>query len=250
MRKLILPFLLISGTWMSCDKKTEDLSEINKGHNFFPLEIGKYILYDVDSTYWDDFLGQVKIIERCQVRYSVDDTFRDASGRLSYKIVVNTRKTAADPFHPSEVIYATPTENTLEYSQKNLTFLKLVFPVGNGINWNGNAMIPVTDPDYSDEYNNEKWQYTYSDFDKEFNTGNNLYEHTVTVNQIDDQLNDPDVDSSAYAYRNYANEVYAYNVGMIYREREYWTFQPKVGNSGGSGFRKGYGVIMKAVENN
>ncbi len=251
MRNLFIPFLvLVSVIWISCNKKTEDLSEINKGYKFFPLEIGKYVLYNVDSTYWDDFLGSVIVMERCQVRYSVDDTFRDASGRLSYKIVVNARKNASDPFYPSEVIYATPTETTLEYTQKNLTFIKLVFPVDNFVYWNGNSMLPLADPDYSEEFGGDKWSYNYSKFDKEFDPGNNLYEHTVTVNQIDEQLNDPDIDSTAYAYKNYSKEVYAYNVGLVYKERVYWTFQPKEGNSGGSGYRKGYGVIMRAIENN
>ena len=249
MRKILLPLLLVSVGFASCDKETEDLSEMAQGHKFFPTEIGKYILYDVDTLYWDDHLG-TSVPTHWQARYDVVDTFRDAEGRLSYVMNVQIRATESSPFMPDDVIYVTPTDGHVLFKQKNLTFMKLVFPVSNGKSWNGNAMIPTNDQDFK-EYNNDKWNYTYSNFDTEFDPGNNLYEHTVTVNQIDDVLNNPDVDSTAYAYKNYSQEIYAYNVGMVYRERIYWEFQPKApGGSGGSGFRKGYEVRMRAVENN
>lgn len=252
MRKILLPFLIVSLGLASCKKEKEDISEINEGYKFMPLEIGKYILYDVDSTYWDGQTGDgvgVPIPTASQVRYSVEDTFRDAGGRLSYRITVLTRNTTADPFRPNDVVYATPTENGVEYSQKNVTYIKLTFPVAEGRSWNGNAMIPSND-DYYKEYHSDKWRYTYANFDKDYDLGIRLFNHTVTVNHIDDQLNDPDTDSTAYAYRNFSQEVYAYNVGLIYRERVYWEFQPKVGSSGGSGKRKGYAVRMRAVDHN
>jgi hypothetical protein len=249
MRKFILPFLLISVGLVSCKKETEDLSEISKGNKFYPTEIGKYIIYNYDSTYWDD-LNLREGHEIGQVRYYVADTFRDDAGRLSYVINVQQRANDKDPYKPNDVIYVTPTADHIEMEQKNLHFIKMTFPVSNGKSWNGNAMVPITDEDYKKEYDNSNWKYTYANFNTEFDPGNNLYEHTVTVNQIDDALNDPDVDSNAYAYRNYSKEVYAYNVGLVYKERIYWEFQPKVGGSGGSGYRKGYGVILRAVENN
>jgi len=247
MRKILLPLLLVSVGFASCDKETEDLSEMSKGHKFFPTEIGKYIVYNYDSVYFNDQL-RADVPKSGQVRYYVADTFRDNAGRLSYVINVQSRANDTDPYVPNDVIYVTPTEDRVEFKQKNLTFLKMVFPVANGQSWNGNAMVPLGDADYA-EFAGDQWKYTYSDFDREFDPGNNLYEHTVTVNHIDDALNVP-VDSTAYAYRNYSKEVYAYNVGMVYRERVYWVFQPKVGGSGGSGYPKGYSVIMRAVENN
>lgn len=249
MRKLIFPFLLISIGLVSCKKETEDLSEISQGNKFFPTEIGKYIIYNYDSTIYDD-LKRLEAHVIGQVRYYVADTFRDGANRLSYTLNVQSRKNNKDPFIPNDVIYVTPSGERIEMEQKNLKFIKMVFPVSNGKSWNGNAMIPLDDNDYKEEYDNEKWNYSYTNFDTEFDPGNNLFEHTVTVNQIDDVLNNPDVDSTAYAYRNYAQEIYAYNVGMIYKERIFWVFQPKVGSSGGSGYRKGYAVTMKAVENN
>ena len=252
MRKILFPLLAIAAfsiTFVSCKKDKEDLSEIAQGHKYGGVyvdggaySLGKYILYNVDSTYWDDFLG-VSVPTHCQLRYNVVDTFRDDQNRLSYVIDILYRKTSQDPYVPADVAYVTPTATGLEFSQRNIKFLKLVFPVSEGKSWNGNTFIPLGDEDYA-EYDNNKWNYTYANVDKPFDPGNNLYEHTVTVNQIDDALNNPDVDSTVYAYRNYAQEVYAYNVGMVYRERIYWVYQPTIGA------RKGYEVVMRAVESN
>lgn len=253
MRKLLLPvFALAIGSGLfltSCEKETSGYEDMTNGKEFMPLEIGRYVLYDVDSIIWDDFL-RAQIHHHSQQRYDVVDTFRDDANRLSYVINVLSRPSAQFPFKADNVIHVTPTETSMEYKQRNLTFLKLIFPVSNGVNWNGNAKIPLGDTDY-EEYNNPKWNYNYANLGQSYDPGNNFYANSVTVNQIDDQLNDPDVDSTAYAYKNYSQEVYAYNVGMVYRKRTYWVFQPSAGSEGGgSGYRKGYEVTMKAVDNN
>lgn len=249
MRKIILPVILFfigSSLLISCKKDDDiDTSDIHQGQLFFPAQVGKYIVYDVDSTYWDDVL-KAEIHHRCQLRYDVADSFY-RNGVLSYKVNILRRPTPTDDYSAVDVIYYTPSENRVEVTQKNLHFIKMVFPVSNGVSWNGNALIPVGDSDYQ-QYANDQWNYSYANFDQPFDPGNNLYQHTVTVNQIDYALGDPELDSNAVAARNYAQEVYAYQVGLIYQERIYWTFEPAA--EGGSGYRKGYGVLMKAVDNN
>lgn len=252
MRKIILPTLaILMGVlcFSSCKKESVDLSGIEQGNNYLPFEIGKYIIYNVDSTIWNDFLG-AEIHHSSQMRYDVVDTFT-SGGALSYVINVLYRPTTLSAWEPNDVVYATVTQDRVVFTQQNLKFIKMVFPTEEGKAWNGNAMIPLNNG-INAEFDNNKWLYTYADVDEQFNTGNILFEHTITVNGIDDELNDPEENPTAYAYKNYAQEKYAYNVGLIYKERIYWVFQPKSpdGQSGGSGFRKGYGVVMKAVEHN
>lgn len=237
------------GLFSSCKKEKEDLSGIEKGNAYLPFEIGKYVVYDVDSTIWDDFL-KAEIHHTSQMRYNVVDTFT-SEGKLSYVINILYRPTTIDSWVPNDVVYATVTDDKVVFTQKNLKYIKMVFPVQDGKTWDGNAMIPMNNGANA-EFDNDKWIYTYANLNQQFDPGNNLYEHTVTVNEIDDQLNDPEADSLSYAYKNYSQEKYAYNVGLIYKERIYWVFEPKSpdGLSGGSGYRKGYGVVMKAVENN
>lgn len=252
MRKVIIPLaLFLSGTlfFSSCKKESVNLSELENGKGFYPLEIGKYVVYDVDSLVYNDQL-KATIPSQCQLRYNVSDTFRDDQGQLAYVINILYRKTAADAYVPHDILYASVHGSQLVITEQNLRFIKLTFPVENGNTWNGNALIPLGDKN-NIQYDNSHWNYVYSDFNHSYNTGLKLFQHTVTVNEIDDQLNNPDVDSTMEAYKNYAQEVYANNVGMIYRERIYWTFQPSSdGQTGGSGYRKGFSVIMRAVDHN
>src|SRR5690606_24628042 len=126
----------------SCKKETTNLSEMEKGQNFYPLEVGKYVVYDVDSLIWDDHL-KATIPYQCQLRYSVSDTFRNDAGDMAYVINVQYRKTAADAYVPHNVLYAARHNSQLVVTQDNLKFIKLTFPVENGNQWDGNAMIAL-----------------------------------------------------------------------------------------------------------
>lgn len=244
----ILSVLLIS----SCTKKVdEDLSELSVGYNFYPLEIGKYILYDVDSIYWDDFL-RAEVHHRSQMRYECVDSFENGTGEISYVINVQQRATPTSPFVANDVIHVTRNNDRLVVNQGNMNFINLVFPVEENKNWDGLSMIPLENQSHFPErFHNPAWNFEYTNVNHSYDPGNRYYQHTVTVNHIDEQLNDPDEDSTAYAYKNYSQEVYAYNVGMIYKELVYWVYQPEgPNNSGGSGYRKGYALTMRAVDNN
>ena len=207
---------------------------------YFPLQVGKYILYDVDSVIYDDF-NQVTNHIPYQLRYDVVDSFRDNQGRLSYTINVIKRKNSSEPYSVADVIHVTRTNTSLEWVQKNARLIKMVYPIAEGKSWNSNAYITNLD-DTLKEYHNYNWNSHYVNVDKPFNPGNNPFEHTVTVNGIDETINVPD--TNVFAARNYSQEIYAYNVGLVYRERIFWEYQPNVG------YRKGYEVLMRAVEQN
>lgn len=220
----------------------------NKGVEYYPLEIGKYILYDVDSTYWDDFLRE-EIPIRWQMRYECVDTFRDHENRLSYIVNVYRRPAATYPFEIDNVIHVTPTEKHVEFYQKNIGFIAMVFPVANGKSWNGLALIN-TDKTKHPAFKSTKWNYHYEDVDKKYFNGIENFESTITIMQIDEQINNPDVDSTVYAEKIYGKEIYAKDVGLVYKEFVYWTFDPKMPGSPATGFRKGSAVVMKAVDHN
>lgn len=253
MRKLSYLLLLMVGFIVaSCNKETgPDLDEMKQGYNFFPLEVGKYVLYDVDSIYWDDFL-KAEIHHRSQMRYECVDSFTNGEKETSYVINVMERKTPTSPYYPSDVIHVTRSNNRLIVNQSSMKTIDLVFPVDDGTEWDGLAMLPLENSTYFPaRLQDPAYTYLYEDYGHSYNTGNKHYENTVTVHHIDEGINDPEVDSTIYASKNYAKDIYAYDVGLIYREIVYWTFQPKnPDGSGGSGYKKGFGLTMRAVENN
>src|SRR5690606_11895221 len=160
MRKFFTPIAVgivsLTTLFTSCKKEKDETVASNNGREYAPYEVGKYILYNVDSIYWDDFL-RAKIAYSCQLRYQIADTFTNAEGKFSYKIDVLYRQKNSDPFVPKEVIYATPTETSLEINQKNLNFIKLIFPIAENVSWNGNAKVPIHDQQYAADYGNSNW---------------------------------------------------------------------------------------------
>jgi hypothetical protein len=246
MKRNILPVLslaiLLGIVLFSCTKKKDDSYRENPSKGYFPLSFGKYVVYDVDSILWDDFQC-VKSLHRYQMRHTIVDTFRDDSNRLTYRVDVMIRKQDSLPWENHRVIFVTPTDTRLELVESNLRYIKLVFPISDNVTWQGNSMIPALDQDY--RYL-QGWTYQYSNYTEPFNDGFTYFENTVTVSHVDEQQNDPETMPNSYAYKTYSQEVYAFNVGMVYREMTHWVYDPSVGTL----CRKGYSVVMRAVDHN
>lgn len=226
----------------SCTKKQEQFTG-DYSKNYFPLTIGKTVTYAVDSTIWDNFYD-VQTFHRYQMRWTISDTFRDEQFRLSYRIDSHIRTADSMPWKTHRVMYVTPTPTTLEYVEENLRFIKLIFPIQNGGTWKGNANISNLDKDNAYFHN---WDYYYDKFSQPFSNGYVNFDNTVTVNAVNDTLNDPEKMPTEYATKTFAKEVYAQGVGMVYREVTRWVYDPA---SDAKPFRHGYSVEMKAIDHN
>lgn len=205
------------------------------------MAVGKYVTYQVDSTIYDDFLG-LSYMHSYQMRYDVADTFTDAEGRPSFIMTTMVRAHDTDAWVPGEVLYVTPTNLGLEYVQQSLRFRKLVTPVQQGYTWKGNSLIATSDQDY--QYL-DNWDYTYTAVAAPYNNGHLEFDNTITVNEQDYSLNIPYDASTLYAERTFAKEIYAKDVGLVYREITHYVLDRNV-----AGFPKGYSVVMYATDHN
>jgi hypothetical protein len=243
MSRKILPALLLLfcfAAFFACKKSTTPAGDPTK--QYFPIKFGKSITYNVDSIYYIDSLcKQIEVTS--QQMYSITDSFRDSQNRLSYLMNIYTRPNATAGWQAQSVVYVTPTGNSIEYVQSTMRFIKLVFPVAANVTWAGNSEIEQVDSIYKAFSN---WTYTYQNPQMAYNNGLVNYNNTVTVLEENDSLSNPTTDPAAPASRTFYQEVYAYNVGMVYREFTHWTYTP---DSLGS-CKKGYSVIMRAIDNN
>ncbi len=245
MNKKFLPLLLAALFFLgfySCKKVDENNKypdEYSRG--YYPLQFGRYVVYNVDSTIWDDFLC-VKTVHKYQMRYTIADTFRDNENRLSYRMDVHIRNNDSSVFVIHRVIYLTRTPTRLEYVEANVRFIKLIFPVSTDARWLGNALIPEADEDY--KYF-QGWNYQYGSVGADYSNGLVDFKNTVTVNEIDEQINNPELQPGAYSEKTFSKEVYGYDIGMIYRETTRWIYDPGVASC-----RRGYSVVMRAVDHN
>lgn len=245
MSKRLLSFIAVATalSFSSCTKEKEPDYGPDQSRGYYPLHKGHFVVYDVDSVLWNDF-DEDSTHRHCQVRYNIVDTFRDAQKRISYQIDITKRSGESDPWVPHDVIFATPTENGLDVVQNNLRFQKLSFPAWNNKTWKGNSQIAVADQDlmyFAD------WDYRYSHIGESYNNSRVNFENTIIVDQVDYKLNDPVTAPNVYAERTYGREIYGLSVGLVYREAVRWTYDQ---NSQGHYARKGWEVIMRAVDHN
>jgi hypothetical protein len=208
---------------------------------YFPTKIGTSVTYDVDSIiYIDTTCKQLEI--RSQMMYAITDTFRDTSNTLSYIMNVYTRPYDGGFWKPLNVILVVPRTNRMEVVQDENRFVKMMFPVSNGVSWPGNQYIEIQDSARSYFAN---WNYKYQNVGLQYDNGYVNYANTVTVLEDDETVNNPGVDTAILSYRTYAKEVYAYGVGMIYREWTHWVYNPDT-----TVCVRGYQVTMRATGNN
>lgn len=219
-----------------------------------PLQPGKYIHYRLDSMRFIDF-GQRDTVVSYDAKDVIDGEVTDNLGRQTFRVVRYLRDLSStnDEDYVAKLTYfVTPTRESIEVQEENLKFQKLRLPVNNGFNWHGNSFLPATPYFELFQFSNDEdiglWDYTYSNVNEPATINDNIYDSTVTVQQVADSSNVPIEFPEGLAYRNYWTETYAKNIGLIYKEVVMWEYQPP--NSGNPGFRSGFGLKLSIIDHN
>ena len=246
MRKLLSVVVIIL-FFTACSKKNDDL-QLTTIQDYAPLTVGKYITYSLDSLVFTN-LNTTEAHRLYEVKYLVADTFRDNAGRKNFRIVRYIRNNPTESFSSEYTFSAINTGNSFEFVENNLRFIKLTLPVKNFHSWKGNAYLNVTAtvPGYGNLNFLDDWDYTYDNVDApplgiQF-PGFNLT-NTITVNQKDVSINLPVTAATNIATKDFAKEIYAKDIGMVYRQFIHWEYQ--------NGITKynGFGVTMKMIDKN
>lgn len=244
----ILIFLIVS-----CKKQTGSVSTAQLDE-YYPLQVGKYIRYRLDSMRFVNF-GQKDTIISYDAKDVVEAEITDNENRPGFRVVRYLRDIASTDeadYTPKMTYVVTPTGQSIEVVENNLRYQKLRMPVTEGYNWHGNTFLPSA-PFYElYEFSNDEdidiWDYTYQDVNQPFSVDDNIYDSTTTVLQVADSSNVPIEFPDGLAYRNYWTETYAKNIGLIYKEVVMWEYQPP--NSGNPGFKSGFGLKMAIIDHN
>src|SRR3954471_9045211 len=185
MKKITGAFLLLSFVVLSsCGKETETLmtGSIN---DYFPLQTGKTFLYRLDSTVPAAF-GTSLTVKSYQALDTIESTFTDNQGRLSYRIFRMIRDTAGlKPWQFAATYFATPTDQWIEYVDNNLRFIKLHQPVTDGYTWKAHSFIDTKSLNTTVSYLDE-WEYEYRNLRLPYRPFNATFDSAVTVFQQDE----------------------------------------------------------------
>ena len=214
----LLAAFLSSGLFWTCSKIPQapyDPAELAEQHRYYPLEIGKFLEYHVDSIVYDFAPGGgiLRDSVRCWVKEEVVDTFRDQTGLLVYRIERYERKHDSLPWQIKNVISASRMGTQAIRTENNLRFLKLVFPYNRFTNWDGNLWI---DQYLEIEIAGERirpfvnWNYEVDSLDIPAQIGAFAFDSVLVVTEVDE---------TNAIERRLSRSKYAKNIGLVYREQ-------------------------------
>lgn len=196
LRYIIFGFILILGVNACKDKDDPEIPYL--GLNYYPDEIGHWVIYDVDSTYKYGF-DLVTHHAHYQIKEIITDTFLDNEGRKTLRLE-RYRKDSMS--YPDWTIYqvwtANKTASNLERYEDNYRYVKLQFPLTRNATWNGNSKNTLN-----------AFDYIMTDVHETETVGKLLFDSVSTVLHTDDTLN--------LIERTYEYEKYATNAGLVYR---------------------------------
>lgn len=243
LKKIVLPVILLCVCFAACKKGNEELNTTPISE-YTPLEVGKYITYQLDSFRYLPFSLQGVTLSY-QVKFVVDGQITDNLGRPAYRIVRQIRVNPTDAWVNDNSFTAIPGENSFEFIDNNLRFLKLRGPVKDGFTWKGNSYINTTSQ-FSDFAYLDGWDYMYDSVGAPLSLGSFALDNTIKIAQRDEIIGNPD-DPNSYSEINYGVEYYAKGIGLVYKRIFHSEYQPPttIGTTGSySSDSKGYTLTM------
>lgn len=238
MNRLALIFLAISLTLSSC--YDEDLSGIDLGYDYFPVELGRYVTYEVDSIWRDDIIGPIGSGNVSYVLRDLNESiFIDEEGREAIRI--ERSRLANGTVIIKDIWSRVVIPAFAEQNEENVIFVKHNFPIVAGKSWDGHIRAtPQSIQEYYGAANiPTDWDYTYSAVNEPYTIGGLTFDSTVTVIQIDRP--------AVFGISVYAKEVYAKHVGMVHKQLMVYNVQQGANSPSGRD-SIGYEFEMRAID--
>jgi len=201
----------------------EDLSGSDLGYSYFPIEIGIYVTYQVDSAWRDDIIGPIGSGQASYVLRDINQsTFMDEEGREAIR--VERQMQSGSNWSIKDVWSRVTTVDFSEQNEENVIFVKHNFPVLEDKTWDGHIRAtPQSIQEYYGQANiPTDWNYTYESVDEPYTINGFTFDSTVTVIQIDRPV--------VFGVAVYAKEVYAKHVGMIHKKLTVYNIQQNASN--------------------
>ena len=216
-----LLILIIVVMAFGCGKQTETITVIS-AKELYPISVGKTFIYRLDSTVVATFGASLQK-KSYLAKDSIESSFLDNQGRQSYRIFRYISDTLlSKPYQYSSTYYAVIDSNKIEYVDNNLRFITLVNPVSTNTTWAGNSAINTTTN--SDNYYLNNWQYKYQNIFEPYTVKKGNISNTVTILQ-QDESSGLNFDPNFYYNKTYSTEVYAKEIGLIFKDFLHYTYQ-------------------------
>jgi hypothetical protein len=222
MKKERLTFfvLLLLTVSFACKKKSDDTSAVDTTYDYFPVDIGRTWVYDVDSIVYDDNTGVTKIDTfSYQYKETITAGITDDMGKPAMQLERYFRQNDSDMWHRANSWIISRDNLTAQKVQENIRYVKLVFPLNINKVWDENV------------YNNTGSNLdSLNYFDGPATVNGQSFPKTLKVIRSEEENIIEEIVKS---------EIYARNVGLIYLQSDSINTQPidTLGNTRSRGYR-------------
>jgi len=158
----------------------------------------------VDSIVYTD-LPKDTVTYKYRIKEKIADTFTDNEGKPAIRLeryikMYNPLKSYDSiPWTMKEVWMINATNKSIQISERDIRYTKLIFPIQENANWNGNANNTL-----------DEWIYSYEYVDKSETINNVKLDKVLMVKQFELKTL-----ISVQVY----TEKFAKGIGLVYREK-------------------------------
>lgn len=200
---LLVVLLLFAG----CKKEEDPVALEIPGLDYFPLESGRFVVYEADSTVYSD-VPKDTLYYRYLIKEKIEEKIGEEDGSSLYRL--NRYIKWFDPATPydsmewkvKEAWLVKANKQRIIVQENNLSYVKLIFPTLQGAQWNGNAFNTM-----------DRVNYRYEGVDQPLSMNGLNFSKSLKVTQYLDTANAIKYDLNI--------EQFATNVGLIYRQNEH-----------------------------
>ena len=190
-------FSLIFGTLIaSCSTGTIEPNSVALGTEYFPLETGRYIDYQVEDIQFS--IINAPDTSRYLIRELIADKFLDINGDSAFRLERFRRPNATTTWELDSVWVAKRSTTRAVVIQNNQPLVKLVFPLEENRRWDGNILNG-----FSENF------YEIKNLGQAFSVDTFNFAKTLKVVQAND---------SSLVSIDQRNEIYAVDVGLVYKD--------------------------------
>ncbi|MCA6078894.1 hypothetical protein [Fulvivirga sedimenti] len=168
------------------------------GQDFFPLEIGRFVEYNVTHTIYP--VNGAPVTDQFVLRQEIVDTINNQAGGLTYVLYRWRRDQESDPWQFVATWSARLENNRIVINEGNTPFIKISLPARNELMWNGNALNSMQEDNYV---------LTGLDLPYSLPDQSAIPSMTVIQEEFDDLV---------IGERDIRREIYGRNVGLLKRE--------------------------------
>lgn len=194
--KWVGSFLVLITSVSSCNETIEAQPE-TVGYDFYPIEIGQYSIYEVEEIQYKITGFDTSVY---QLRETVFDSI-ESIDQVTYLIRRDIRSNELAEWTSDSLWSVAATESYMAVNENSIPFIKLIFPVTSGREWDGNSLNA-----------NRERIYYYETIPTSVIDSLQACDHIrVVIEDIEDNITGVDLRS----------EIYAKGIGLV--EKDYLT---------------------------